>query len=249
MSTVIAALEDSAAAAPVLSAAAALAPLLGSSVEAVHVGESTGTTARSCAERAGVPFATLPGEPVAALVGRAAEGVSAVVVGARDRPTRTSRVGHVVVALADRLPVPLLVVPSHAAPKGGVRRVLVALKGQPGHARPLRHTLEVVAGADLDLTVVHVDDEDAVPAFSDSAAHETAEFAHEYLSRYWPLAPNARLALPVGSPVDEVLAVAEDVHPDLLVAGWPQSTGTAHGHVVRELLRRTPYPLLLVAVG
>ncbi len=54
--------------------------------------------------------------------------------------------------------------------------------------------------------------------------------------------------LPVGSPADEVLALAHDLHPDVLVAGWPQGAGAEHGHVVRELLRRSPCPVLLVAV-
>jgi nucleotide-binding universal stress UspA family protein len=109
--------------------------------------------------------------------------------------------------------------------------------------------VQVVSGADLQLTVVHVDTEDAVPAFTDSAAHETAEFAQEYLARYWPLAPRARLALPIGVPADEVLAIADDVHPDVLVAGWPKGAGPGHGHVVREVLRRSPYPVLLVGVA
>jgi hypothetical protein len=248
MSTVLAAVDDSAATMPVLTAALALAPLLGSTVDAVHVGPELGATARSCAERVGVPLRAEPGDPVPTLVRLASEGVTAVVVGTHDSPVRGSQVGHLATELADLLPRPLLVVPPQCSPRDRIERVLVALEGQPGRARPLRHTLEVVADGELDLTVVHVDDEAHVPAFSDSAAHEPATFAHEYLARYWPLAPTARLALPIGSPAEEVLAVARDVVPDVVVAGWPQGAGPLHGHVVRELLRRCPYPLLLVAV-
>jgi hypothetical protein len=248
MSTVVAAVDDSVAAGPVVAAALALAPLLGSTVEAVHVGEPEGRTARQCAEQAGVPFRTIPGEPFGRLVELASDGVTAVVVGTRDRPAAEGLVGHLALALADALPRPLLVVPPQCAPAERIRRVLVALEGSPGRAKPLRHALQVVAGADLDLTVVHVETEGAVPSFSESAAYETAEFAQEYLRRYWPDAPKARLALPIGSAADEILALADDVRPDLLVAGWPQGSSAEHGHVVREVLRRSRHPVLLVAV-
>jgi hypothetical protein len=245
---VLAAVDDSAAAGPVVAAAAAIAPLLGSSVEAVHVGEPGGSTARACSEQAGVPFRTVPGEPMTRLLELASDGVTAVVVGSRGRPTGETAVGHLTLALADTLPRPLLVVPPQAAPADRIRRVLVALEGSPGRAKPLRHALQVVAGADIDLTVVHVDTEDSVPSFSESAAHETEEFAQEYLRRYWPDVPKARLALPIGSVADEILALADVLRPDLLVAGWPQGSGAEHGHVVRDLLRRSSYPVLLVAV-
>lgn len=247
MSTVLAAVDDSLCAGPVVSAARAFAPLLGSDVRALHVGPDVGVTARELALRAGVPFGQVAGDPLHVIAVRAASGVTAVVVGARDRASGAPA-GHLPLALADRVACPVLVVPPDWAPKERIERVLIALEGRPGRARPLRHAVDVVAGADLDLTVVHVEAEQDVPAFSDAAAHEMTAFAQEYLARSWPLAPSLRLALPVGVPADEVLALARDLHPDVLVAGWPQGAGPGHGHVVRELLRRAPCPVLLVAV-
>lgn len=248
MSTVLAAIDNSLCAGPVVAAALALAPLLGSDVRALHVGLGAGSTAREHALRAGVPFRQVAGDPVEVLAERASSGVTTVVVGARDHAPTEAPAGHVPMALADRLPCPVLVVPQHWTPKPRFERVLIALEGRPGRARPLRHAVDVVAGADLDLTVVHVEGEQDVPAFSDAPAHEMAAFAQEYLARAWPTAPPLRLALPVGSPADEVLALAHDLAPDVLVVGWPQGAGPAHGHVVRELLRRAPCPVLLVAV-
>ena len=247
MSTVLAAVDDSLAAGPVVTAACGIAPLLGSSVRAVHVGSAAGVTAHECADRAGVEFVAVAGDPADELVRLAGDTVTAVVVGTRNLPTGTEQVGHLVLELADRLRQPLLVVPPQYVPAERIGRVLVALEGTPGRAKTLRHAVQIVAGADLDLTVVHVDPVEAVPAFSDSAGHEQAEFAQEYLARYWPLAPTARLALPLGAPAEQVLAVADDVKPDVLVVGWPQGAGTEHGHVVRELLRRSAFPVLLVA--
>jgi hypothetical protein len=61
VSIVLAAVDDSVAAGPVVTAALALAPLLGSDVEAVHIGASCGSTAQSYAKRLGTPFRTIPG--------------------------------------------------------------------------------------------------------------------------------------------------------------------------------------------
>jgi nucleotide-binding universal stress UspA family protein len=249
MSTVLAAVDDSLSAGPVLTMAAAVAPVLGSTVEAVHVGPSAGTTARGFAERAGVPFRTEPGRALDRLVQLASDDVTVVVVGSRDRTTGRTGLGHLVVELADRLPRPVLVVPPHCAPADRLRSVLVALEGTRRTPKPLRQAMSVASGSDLQLTVVHVEDESAVPSFSDSMAHEMADFATEYLARYWPEVPAARLALPLGDPVEMILATVEMVEPDLLVAGWPQGKGPAHGLVIREVLRRSPVPVLLVATA
>lgn len=189
----------------------------------------------------------MQGDPLTELVALDTDDVAAMVVGASSRADGHQRLGHLAVELADRVSKPLLVVPPRGRPAGRVERVIIALEGQPQRAKPLAQAVQVVAGAELDLTVVHVDSRP--PAFSDSAAHETAEYAQEYLMRYWPLAPRARLSLPVGPVADEILAVADDRQPDLIVAGWPQGAGPEHGHVVRELLCRSPYPVLLVAVA
>lgn len=249
MSTVLAALDDSAAASPVLTAAAALAPLLASTVQAVHVGGPHAGTARACADQAGVPYRVLAGDPAAVISRLAADGVSAVVVGARARPVGRTAVGHLALELAEVVPTPLLVVPPQSRPAAVLRSVLVALEGTPGRPKTLRHALSVVAGADIDVAVVHVESEEDVPSFSDSAAHETEAYAREFLARYWPQGPRARLVLRVGSPAEQILSVCKELHPDLLVAGWPQGRGSEHGHVVREVLSRSPVPLLLVATA
>jgi nucleotide-binding universal stress UspA family protein len=138
MTTVLAAIDDSVAAAPVLTAASALAPLLGSAVEAVHVGDPAGVTARACAKRAGVPFRSVPGDPLERLTELAVDDVTAVVVGTRDTSMRKSRVGHLALDLADRISRPLLVVPPQCTPAERIRRVVVALEGSPGRAILLR---------------------------------------------------------------------------------------------------------------
>ena len=116
MSTVLAAVDDSLCAGPVIAAAVAFAPLVGSDVRALHVGPEAGATAREHALRAGVPYRQVPGDPLEVLSRRAASGVTAVVVGARDRASGAPA-GHLPLALADGVPCPVLVVPPDWVPK------------------------------------------------------------------------------------------------------------------------------------
>lgn len=250
MSKVIAAIDNSAAAQPVLAAALALAPVLGASVEAVHVREADGRTARASAESFDVPFRTVPGNPFKVLLDMTAgDDVVAVAVGARGRPGGRRPVGHLALELAGAIDKPVLVVPPDAVPSGPLRRVIVAMEGSPGKARSVRRAVELAAGAGLELVVVHVDDESSIPMFSDQVQHETDSYAREFLARYCRGAPEARLELRVGNPADEILAAVETVASDLLAIGWPHSNDPARGAVAREILERTRTPVVLVALA
>ncbi|HET9442371.1 MAG TPA: universal stress protein, partial [Acidimicrobiales bacterium] len=61
-------------------------------------------------------------------------------------------------------------------------------------------------------------------------------------------APAARLESRVGVPAEQILAAAADLHPTLLAMGWPHG-GPERGSVVREVLDRTPVPVLLVGLA
>lgn len=247
MSTVFAAVEDSPAARPVLETALALAPLLGAQVVAVHVADEPGETAVGAARSLGVELRTLRGDPTSVLVehGRA-EDVVAVVVGARDRLSAHGDAGHVALALAGELACPVVVVPPAARPPVQLRRVLIGIQGLRRDARRLRRAIELTEAAGLEIFVVHVDDDQSLPLFSDQLQYESEVWADEFLARSAPGVPRARVQLRVGSAADELLAAADDVGPDVVVVGWPHGAG--HGHVAREVVRRSSVPVLLVAL-
>lgn len=249
MSRIIAAIDNSITARPALAAATSLARILGSDVQAIHVAEDGDDLARTCAESMGVPFVNLAGDPLEQIVeAAAADDVVGVAVGARQRLS-DHHIGHLARALASQIDKPVLVVPPEAAPPDGFRTVLIAMEGTPATARSVKPTIEVAVGADLEVVVVHVDDETSIPSFSDQVAHETDAYAREFLARYVPGAPMARLELRIGVPADEILTVAASIGADLLAVGWPQSNDPARGPVVRELLDRSPVPVLLVALA
>ena len=249
MNTVLACIDDSAAARAVLALARAIAPLFDAEVEAVHVDE-VGETAREAARAFDVKIRTLHGDVVEALSEAVCgEDVVVVVVGARGRPKGARPVGHVALELADRADAPVLVVPPDAKMPGHVRRVLVAMEGTPASARSLKRTVALASGADLDLVVLHVDDERSIPSFSDQVQHETEAYAREFLARYAPGLPQARLELRVGMPGEEILRASDSIQPDVVVLGRRQHGEAGSSPVVREVLEHSHRPVLLVALA
>ena len=248
MTVVLAAVDDSATTRAVLQTALALAPVLGSDVEALHVGEGPGQTLTGMAESLGVPLRTVAGDPAEVLPDQALrDDVVAVVVGARDQRTGGRPAGHVALSLAGSVSKPVVVVPPGAHPPEQLTRVLVAMQGTAAHAQRLQRAVQVTSG-DVDVVVVHVEDEQSVPSFSDQAQYEVQAYADEFLARCAPGTPQAVVQLRIGPPADEVLRAADEVAPDLLAIGWPQSTDPARGQVAREIVQRAAVPVLVVAV-
>ena len=250
--TVIAAVDNSAAARPVVATAAALAPLLGADVRAVQVTGAPGAggcTAQAAAEAFGLACSTIVGDPLTELgILAGAEDVVAVVVGARSRPGGRRPAGHLALGLADATDKPVVIVPPTASPPDRMRSVLLAIEGKPGRARALRRAVELALAIDLELVVVHVDDELSIPSFSDQVQHETDAYTQEFLARYCRGAPRARLELRIGVPADEIIAAAEAIMPDMIAVGWPHEGGPTRGETAREVLDRSTVPVLLVAI-
>ena len=249
MSRVVAAVDDSAATVPVLAVARALAPVLGATVEAVQViSETAGRTAKASADASGVPFRAVAGDPVEVLAGIASDDdVVACVLGARGSPGGARPVGHVALALADRIDKPVVVVPPELPADRPLRRVVIAMEGGPGMPRTLRRAVDIAAGTGLELVVVHVDDEGSIPPFADQVQYDTESYAREFLARYCRGAPQAQLELRIGMPADEVLRAVDELAADLLAIGWPQRAEPGHGEVAREILDRARIPVILVA--
>jgi nucleotide-binding universal stress UspA family protein len=251
MSKVIAAIDNSAASQPVLAMGRAIAAAFGASVEVLHVVEEDGDeTARAVAAAAGSHVRTLSGDPVDVLpMAAAEEDVVAVVLGARGRPGGQRPAGHLAMTLAALTDKPVVVVPPGAHPPEQLHTVVVAMKGSLGKARALRRSIEFVASAGLEIVVVQVQDEDAIPSFSDQIQHETEDYAKEFFARHRIDAPQMRLELRIGVPAVEVLAAIESAHAELVAVGWPQTDDPSRGAVAREIVERSPVPILLVALG
>ncbi len=143
---------------------------------------------------------------------------------------------------------PVVVVPPDAHPPEQLHTAVVAMKGTPAKARALQRCIELPASAGLQIVVVHVYDEDAIPSFSDQVQHETEAYASEFFARHLIGAPQMRLELRLGVPAVEVLNAIESTHAELVAVGWPCTGDPRRGAVAREIVERSPVPVLLVAV-
>jgi nucleotide-binding universal stress UspA family protein len=247
MRKVVAAIDNSSAAAPVLAAAGAVAHLLDASLEAVHVCQNGHAVASHQADVAGLALRTLDGSAVESLAAAArAEDVAALVLGTRGTPGGRP-VGRTALEVIGSISRPVVVVPPSAEPHPRIGRVLLPLQGTPETSMAPVHALHLAADADVEVVVLHVLDERSLPRFTDQPQHETHAWATEFLARYCPHGlRSVRLELRVGRPADEILRVADDTGADLIALGWNQELAQGRAAIVRSVLERGGVPLLLI---
>lgn len=250
MSTVLAAIDNSAAARPVVRAAVALAELLDAEVAAVHAREDGDRVARAAADACGVPLRSIPGPVVPTLLDAGSPPeVVAVALGARAAAAGKRPAGHVAIQLALLLPKPLVVVPPLASVPAAFHRVLVPLNGKRTTAMALAQTMALAPGHELEVIALHVHDDASLPLFNDQPHHELEAWTREFLQRHVPNPERVRLEVRVGVPGHHVLQVTRELEADLIALGWSQRLGRGHAAVVREVLERSPVPVLLVPVS
>ena len=245
MSKVLAAIDNSTVAGPVLATAFAVADVLHSDVEALHVREDGDGRASAAAHAAGVVLREIAGPTAQSLV-RAAEDreVSALVLGARGFPVGRRPAGHVALEVITSLKKPLVVVPPEVRLPIRLRRALVPLDGTRVTATALGETIELVRGSDVEVVALHVFDRESPPLIADQPHHELDAWGREFLARY--CRHGVRLEARVGVAGEHVLDVAAEADADLIALGWAQDLSPGRAAVVREVLARSRVPVLLV---
>jgi nucleotide-binding universal stress UspA family protein len=244
---VIAAIDSSAAAWPVLSAARALGELLHASAEALHVEKGLSATIRAVAARANLPLRVIEGAPAEEVALAAAEpDVVALVLGARATPEGRRPVGRTAQKLVLTMAKPAVVVPPQCAHPVRLSRWLIPLEASPVALEPLRELIERACAANSRITIVHVHEAPAIPAFEDQPHHEVSAWSREFLRRYCSHPESVEILLRVGPAREHVLAVAREVDADLIVLVWNQDLRPHRAMVVRDVLGGSPVPVLLV---
>jgi nucleotide-binding universal stress UspA family protein len=246
--TVVAAVDNSAAAYPVVRTALAVAHLSGTPVTALHVREGDGHTARGAADACAVPFQEVSGDVVGQLLANArAPHTETLVVGARGRPLGARPAGHVALELMARVGIPLVLVPPRAEMRDRIRRLLVPLDGTPETARALEQAMQICVAADVDIVALHVFNHDHIPMFSNHPQYETEAFTDAFLARCARSAGGrAHLELRVGVPADEILDAGTTLDVDLIALGWSQQLEPGRALVVRHLVEHGTVPVQLV---
>jgi len=243
VTTVLAAVDATAAARPVLQTACRLAHALDADVMALHVGEDPGP-ARAVAEELGTSLITVSGEPADQIV-RIGErpDVALVVVALSGVPARHEP-GQTAQAVATRLSKPVLVVPPDSPPRRTFTRVLFPLDGTRGVSAALRPLITTYVAAGFDVIALHVFRPDTVPRFLDSAEDIDvwrAEFLTEHCTDL-----GIRLATRPGPTADSLLDVAASEDVDVIAMGWRQDFSPHHALVVRKVLTEADRPVALI---
>jgi nucleotide-binding universal stress UspA family protein len=248
MNRIVAALDNSMAAQPAMSAAVALGSLVGDRVEAVHVSEDGDRIARGVAEAAGLELKTETGPVIERLIEIAREDdVDALVLGARSTPAARRPLGGTARALATSVAKPVVVVPPNVGRIEALESVLVPVEGT---VEPVPRKLEEMLRGEepaLEVIVLHVYDESTLPSFTDQPQHEHDAWAREFLKRHCPWeVGRLRLEVRMGKSEDVIPRMVRQTAVDLVAVGWGQEIGEGRAPVVRALLTHGRTPVMLV---
>ena len=252
--TILAALDDSAAAGPVLDIAGRLGALLEATVEAVHVAEDgTGQRATAIAEAAHVPLRLRRGDVGAAVRAEVAErGATVLVIGARAAAAGASPAGHIALDMVQSLDCAIVVVPPGAASRP-LRRVLVAVEGD-GESEGLKGLFDHLGDlATPEVIAIHVIEPSALPPFADSPVLEADAFKREFkiraASSLLPDPSRVRFEMRVGETARVLSDATRELDADLLVLAWHRDLSEGHGRQVREMLAGALIPIVLLPLA
>jgi len=151
--------------------------------------------------------------------------------------------------VVERAAKPIVVVPP-SVPSGHrpIRRVLVPLDGTAESATAVARTAALLAGAGVELLVLHVFDRATVPRYWDRPAHEQRVWEEEFLARYCAV-PGVRMEVRRGVPNEQVVKVAAEANMDLIALGWSQQLDRGRARIVRRTATDAHVPVLLVPIG
>lgn len=247
MNIVIAALDASAAARPVLDTALAFAEMTGSTVEAVTVDGASGTVGE-LAERAAVPLRRVAGPAEQALLEAvAAPHVIAGVLGARGTPGGRRPTGRTALHVLEHASKPIVIVPPDAVAPRSLRRLLLPLEGTVDSSQPILDTLRPLLVGDIELIALHVFTDATMPRVLDHPGRDLELLGAEFLTRHCPDA--ARIELRTGPPGSRVAEVCAEQRADLVVLSWSQDASPGHAAVIREVLGHASIPVLLLPIA
>ena len=252
--TILAALDDSPAAQPVLDIARRLGALLEAPVAAAHVQEDgSGRRASAVAAAASVPLHQCHGDVAEALRTEVAEyGATVLVIGARRIAAGASPAGHIALEMVQSLDCTTVVVPPGAVDRP-LRRVLVAVEGD-GESQGLRGLFDHLGDLPTpEVIALHVIEPSALPPFADSPILEADAFKREFGIRSTGTVlddpSRVRFETRVGDAAETLSDATRELDADLVVLAWHRDLSEGHGRMVREALAGARVPIALLPLA
>ena len=251
MSIVLAALDTTAAARPVLETAVRIGQLTGADVEALHVQRNASEsfeTPEWIAARMEVPFRLMEGPVEPALLDAlGGPEVIAAVLGARSTRGGRRPVGNTARHILEHADKPIVIVPPDAVSPGAFQRLLLPLEGTEASSQPVLERLWPLLVGEVELVVLHVFTSATLPTMLDRPHYDLEILGKEFLFRHFPHATHVELrAGPVAARVAEVSA---EHGVDLVVLSWSQDSTAGRASVVQEVLGTSALPVLLLPVA
>jgi nucleotide-binding universal stress UspA family protein len=245
MNTIVAAIDATAAARPVLETALRLGRTMTADVEAVYVAEGPSLTPESVAERMSVKVRRLEGRAGDALIEAIeASTVTMALIGARATTGGRLPVGRTALQVLERTTKPTVVVPPEAVSSAELRRFLVPLEGTETSTRAVTQRLAALTGSDIELVVLHVFTDLTLPRMLDRPDYDYDLLGKEFLLSHLPQAKSVELRTgPVGP---RVVEVCRQRGADLVVLSWSQVTTANRARVVQDVLGSSPVPVMLI---
>lgn len=252
MTQILAAIDNSPAALPVIETALWLSRLLGYPVGVVRVREDGFETASAVPQTRDLSVSVVERDPVDALVAALdAPDVLVGVIGARGTHSGRRPAGHVALAVAQAVATPVVVVPPQdsVGPRVDTTgRILVPVDDALQSGAAARGVTRLFAGSDAEIVVLHVFEAATVPRFWDQPHHAAQSWSREFLARHLHRA-DTDLELRSGVPGISVLEVVDQNSADLIALSWAQDLSTGRARTIQEVLALSKVPVLLMPQG
>ena len=246
---ILALLDASPSARPVLEAGIRLAEVLDAPLEAVHARTWPGSerSAADLAARRGVHLRLVEGPVTESLLDDLCrEGVEVGVIGARGTESGRRPVGRVTRTIIEHSSCPVLVVPPESVDPPPLRTALVPLEGTVGTSAPLDAWVPRLADL-LRLVALHVFTPETVPAMLDRPVRDMAMIADTFLERNLPAA--SRVEMRSGHVAGRIVEACRRDGVDMVILSWLQSGVPGRARTVLEVLTLNPLPTLLLPAG
>jgi hypothetical protein len=249
MTRVLAAIDGSPVSTTVMTVAKEAARLMEGDLDAIHVAGQSATAAadaKHVATDAGVRLRLREPPVIDAIVAEAAEpDVAIVVLGLRRVTGGSIPPRHVALVVIERAHTPVVGVPRAASPRFALRKVLVpvAMNEVP------EGIVRIARDADLEVVLLHVQDELSIPSFEDQPYYDTETWTGEFVARWVPGARHdAMIDLRVGPPEEAITRSAREVNADVVALGWSQDLSPVRASVVDVVLDQSTIPVALMPV-
>ena len=177
-------------------------------------------------------------------------GVLGVVMGLRAFISGPRPAGSTALGVLRAAAKPILFVPPEAYFPSAFepRRLLVPLDGTHETSSAfLEFESALQSDVDREVTVVHTLDGYGAPLM-ERPEHDLPAWANSFVRQHCP-GEHRSFVWRTGNPADAVIKVAEKAGSDLIVLSFRGDIEVGHGAVVREVLARSPIPVLVLPVS